>query len=117
MKIFLLLITFCFSVFDTLSALKPLPNPAKDLYKDSYWHELYIGDLDYIIERSPKITVEERELITEKQTLDNLEKDIQNKNSKNKKILASSPEKTKITKTTILPKMVSNSSLANWRLP
>ncbi len=69
MKIFLLLFTFCFSVFDTLSALKPLPNPAKDLYKDSYWHELYIGDLDYIIERSPKITVEERELITEIQTL------------------------------------------------
>ena len=69
MKKIILLLIFCFSVFGTLSAYKPLPNPVKDLYKDPYWHELYIGDLSYIIARSPKITIEEREIITEIQAL------------------------------------------------
>jgi tetratricopeptide (TPR) repeat protein len=69
MKKFILLLIFCFSVFGPLSALTPLPNPVKDLYKDSYWHEMYIGDLSYIIDRSPKITLEEREIITEIQAL------------------------------------------------
>jgi len=75
MKKFILLLIFCTSVFGTLPAYKPLPNPVKDLYKDSYWHELYIGDLSYIIERSPKITLEEREIITQIQALlpDNLD--------------------------------------------
>jgi len=67
MKKFILLLIYCSSVFGTLSAYKPLPNPLKDLYKDSYWQELYIGDLSYVIERSPKITVEEREIIIQVQ--------------------------------------------------
>ena len=69
MKKFILLLIFFFSVFGPLSALKPLLNPVKDLYKDAYWHEMYIGDLSYIIDRSPKITVEEREIITQIQAL------------------------------------------------
>lgn len=69
MKKFILLLIYCFSFFGTVSAYKPLPNPVKDLYKDSYWHELYIGDLSYIIEKSPKITIEEREIIVQIQML------------------------------------------------
>ena len=69
MKKLILLFIFYFSVVGTLSALKPLPNPVKDLYKDSYWQEMFIGDLSYIIERNPKITIEEKEIITQIQTL------------------------------------------------
>ena len=110
-----------------IKPLKPVSN-SKDSFPIRNLLTLFVifigGSLMYIIyinqtnleTNYDNVTIKELEsekVITEKQTIDNLEKNIQNKNSKNKKILASSPEKTKITKTTILPKMVSNSSLAN----
>lgn len=69
MKKLILLFVFHFSVYTGLSALKPLPNPVRDLFEDSYWHEMFIGNLGYIIEKSPKITIVEREIITQIQAL------------------------------------------------
>ncbi len=58
--------------------MDPLPNPLKSLYDDAYWHEKYIRDIDYVSDRRPKISIEEKEIITQVQLLlpDNLEEAI-----------------------------------------
>ena len=40
-------------------------NPMSDMYKDPYWQKRFVGDLAFLSDREPRITLEEKELLDE----------------------------------------------------
>lgn len=62
-------IILCVGVYGSANGVKSLPNPMKELFDDSFWQKYYIGELNYIINKAPKISVEERDLIQQIQAL------------------------------------------------
>lgn len=63
-------IIFVLSLSSHLSAQsKRQRNPLEQMYKDPYWQKRFVGDLGFLTDREPGISIEEKELLDEVKNL------------------------------------------------
>ncbi len=63
-KSIILLIIAIFSIWGILNGQRRRPkNPLADMYENPYWQQRFVGDLAFVVEREPRISVEERDLL------------------------------------------------------
>ena len=63
-KIIILFVILILSVGSYLSGQsRRQRNPMADMYKDPFWQKRFIGDLGFLIDREPRISIEEKELL------------------------------------------------------